>query len=214
MIDFSELGTIWNIIEPIVTILTIVFSLAIYFRDPLRRWRFFGYRPTAIMVIYDPQTMSVLLIKSNQNKSFWHFSQGGIYTSEINTTIEEIIRRELGIKPGSYRLRYIEEIGTIKIKNRERSQRDLIGFLSIRRKIQGKGYIACYIQADLEKIKKEIKAGYATTETKIFSVDEAKKLFESKLKTAPDMRVKKLRLLIEILEKVENDVKNGEGNGI
>src|SRR5687767_11521502 len=87
--------TFLNFLEPLIAVPAIFLSLYIFFKDPLKRWTFFGYLPTAVLIIFDPKTKETLLVS---NKNTLGFPQGGIFNSDVTQAVEKTLRRELGIE--------------------------------------------------------------------------------------------------------------------
>lgn len=194
---------LWNLIETVIFLVV----CGLFFFDPIRRWNFFGYRPTAVMVMFDPKIRKVLLVRKGP-EPWYAFSQGGIYNPDLNFSSKEILRRELGLDENRYSLRYTQNLGRVKINDREYTKRSRIHTISIVRNLRGKGYIACYIRTNLANIEKDIKLGEDITEFKVVSLDEARALI-----TEPDpykeatedavSLVRKQKLLLKSLDEVE-----------
>ena len=165
----ADYSSIWSLIETFA-LLTIIF---IFFKDPLRRWNFFGYRPTAIMGLLDFEEGKVLLAKKNADP-WWSFSQGGIYNPDINCTVQEILKRELGLEPTRFGLRYTQSLGCIKINDPKLVKRATLSSVCITSDLKGKGYIACYIRCNLRGIEEEIKYGEGIEQVEVLSLKEAR----------------------------------------
>ena len=56
------LDRIWGIVEPLSFVLIVI----IFLMDPIRRWNFFGYRPTAVMGLFDPHAQKVIFSQINK----------------------------------------------------------------------------------------------------------------------------------------------------
>ncbi len=190
----------WIIIEPLIFAGVIV----LFFSDPIRRWNFFGYRPTAVMGLYDPNLEKVLLVVK-KDESWYAFSQGGIYNPDINFTCHEILKRELGLKETSSALRYTQSLGALKIKNYERMNRATFNSVSIFSRLRGKGYIACYIRIDLKENEGLIQTGEGIGGIKILSVEEAKKVISAEVIPNGDIdeqNEKKKKMILLMLEEM------------
>ena len=169
MLEFLGIyNNIWSCVET-VSLLVVVF---IFFKDSLRRWNFFGYRPTAIMGLLDFKTGKVLMV-AKQGDPWFAFSQGGIYNSDINWTAKEILKRELGLEPNLFSLRYTQPLGTIRLRDPKLLNRATLNSICITSKLRGKGYLACYIRCNLEGIEQKMVKGEGIGEIKIMSIDEA-----------------------------------------
>ena len=164
----SFFNTYWSTAEALITIVTINLTAYIFFSDPIRRWKFLGYRPTLILSIFDPKTKKILLIKS---KRFWCLPQGGIYGSDVYTTVEQTIQRELGLSSENYKLEYVKPVG--HLKKDKQLQRATIGTITIYPHLRGKGYLACFIKTDLNKLMKNIKLGYGISKTQTVTIKQA-----------------------------------------
>ena len=162
---------LWNNLESIVALGTIFISAYIFFNDPIRRWRFFGYRPTALMVLVDPKTKKLVLVRTGDS---WSFSQGGIYDSDIYDTVEDILERELSLNPNDYKLFYTKAIGTADLSKPWQKNYPVFGGIKFSSEIKGKGYIACLIMLDTSK---ELVPGYGVSEIKYATQNEATEIF-------------------------------------
>lgn len=169
---FQNLNNFWTVIELLVTLPSFLLSIFIFFRDPLRRWRFFGFRPTAILVLYDSSQKKVLLTKK---KVGWAFAQGGIYDSNISQAVEQIAKRELDFESNEMQLRYIRELGTIAVKDPYRTNRVTIGGINLFPHLRGKGYIACFVASDFKRFLKNKKISYSIEAIKPYSIKDARR---------------------------------------
>jgi hypothetical protein len=159
----------WDLLEP----LTFLFIVLIFFMDPIRRWNFFGYRPTAVMGLFDPIQGKVILSKVNK---VWSFNQGAMYESNIYTNSKDILQRELGFSNVGFKLIYTKPLGVIRIRNKFLLTRARLSTISLFSNLRGKGYMACFIRIKLENVEKELKCGAGVQETRIVDYEEAKKL--------------------------------------
>lgn len=194
-------NTYWSTAEAALVTLSISLTLFIFFHDPVRRWKFLGFRPTAVLSIFDPKTKKILLVKGKE----WFLPQGGIYESDIYTTVEQTIQRELGISSENYKLEFVKPIGTIKIGDKERLKRATIGTITLFPYTRGKGYLACFIKADLPKVKRKIKPGYDIHKVETASFKAAIKLIQSRTDTT---RRPKQRLLVGIINETASNFFN------
>lgn len=188
-------NNIWTLIESFAY----AFVILIFFMDPVRRWNFFGYRPTAIMGLFDPILGKVLIAKIN---GAWSFSQGGMYENNIYITTINVLKRELGISATRFKLIYTKPMGSVRLKNKNLIQRARISTISIFRTMRGKGYMACFLRAKLEDIEKDIKMGTGVQEIKVCTIEEAKKLVTSH--TIGEHQPKKQKIILKMLEEIEN----------
>lgn len=195
------ISNVWSIVE--ILAFSIVFIL--FFMDPIRRWNFFGYRPTAIMALFDDKAGKVLLLKKDV-EPWYCFSQGGIYNPDLNFSSKEILKRELGLDENKFSLRYTQTLGKVRIRDREYNKRARISTISMMRNLRGKGYIACYIRTNFDHIDKAVNLGEDICEFKIVSIAEARKLILGQ--GAADQQVskslnKKQQYLMKALDEIE-----------
>lgn len=186
---------IWNIIEPCI----LVFVIFIFFRDPIRRWNFFGYRPTAVTGIFDPKLEKVIFSKVN---GFWSFNQGGIYEDNMYTTVADILSREVGLPQTRFKLIYFTSLGKVKLYNERLLTRARISAFSIRSKLRGKGYIGCFIRCNLDGIESIIKKGAGIEEVRVVSFEEAKRLTDEKC-DHEEHQQKKRDMIIAMIDEME-----------
>lgn len=185
-----------SLVEFLIAVPSFLFTIFVFFNDPIRRWRFFGYRPTAIAVIFDPKLKKFLLIKV---KGRWGFVQGGIYGLDLYTTIEQTLGRELGLSSFEYQLRNVAPLGTVKIHDKSRMERATVGTISIKPGLSGKGYIACFVFTDLAKIKRKIRLGAGIEGFGILSAKQAL----GAIKSNRGEESKKIKMLARVIESVE-----------
>ena len=57
----------------LISIITIIISVYIFFTDLFRRWLFFGYKPTAIVIVMDSVKNDMTKIISVNNKYYCNF---------------------------------------------------------------------------------------------------------------------------------------------
>lgn len=154
-------------------------SLGIYlfFSDPMRRWAFFGYKPTALIIFYDPKLKKVLLIEHSHN-NIWNFPQGGIYSTQINQVVDEILLREILIPKHLYKFYKTVPLGTIRRLNWSYSQKYYPGSISLLPAFLGKSYLACLVITDFPKIKKHVKLGFGISSYKILKLGDALRMIE------------------------------------
>jgi len=162
----------------IIQALIIVSGVILFFRDDFRKWNFFGFRPTAMLVMFDSKAHKLLLVREKKNEKpnyFWTFCQGGIFSSDIDQTVRAIALRELGLCSQNLWLRFIKVLGAQKINDPDRMKRATFGSFSLC-KLRGKGYIGCFIKVDMEKM--NISLGMPIEEAGWFTFDQAKNLLK------------------------------------
>jgi hypothetical protein len=185
----------WDILEPLV-FLAAVF---LFFRDPIRSWNFWGYRPTAVMGLFDPHLNKVLISKVNKA---WSFNQGGMYENNIYVTVKNILSRELGIEATRFKLVYTEPLGKVRIRNKQALTRARISTVSIFPNLRGKGYLACYIRINLEGIEKDLRKGAGIQDSIVVSPEKAKELV-TQIETL-EHQAKKHKMILHMLSSIEN----------
>lgn len=168
------LTTLWENLESILALLTIIVSAYIFFNDPIRRWRFFGYRPTALIVLLDPVISAVIFVKNDGN---WSFCQGGLYDSDVYDTVEDVLERELNLAPKDYRLFYTKEVGKADLSKNWQKNNVIFGGIKLWKKTRGKAYIACFVMVDTKKIG-EFHLGYGINQIEIVTINEAAKFIK------------------------------------
>ena len=186
----------------ILQFLGLIFVVVIFFIDPIRRWNFFGYRPTAIVGLFDSNTGKVLFSKVH---GVWSFNQGGIYEENIYLTVNEILHRELGLATYRFRLIYTKAMGSVLIKDRELLTRPRITSISLSPRLRGKGYMACFAQADLSRIESEIQKGTGVEEVKVIPIEEAKSLLKEF--SNDEHSKEKQKFILEMLAEIEKLIK-------
>lgn len=190
------LEKIWNVVEPV----TYFFVILVFFKDPIRRWNFFGYRPTAVMGLFDPHLGKVLLAKANHA---WAFNQGAIYDNNIYAICKDILQRELGISDTRFKLIYTRPLGTVRITNKHLLNRARISTISLFRHLRGKGYMACFIRINLKDIEKEIKMGAGVQDFRIVTYEEAKALVKEPTKSTNEHNSKKQGMILEMIDEIQ-----------
>jgi hypothetical protein len=173
-------------------------AVIVFFLDPIRRWNFFGYRPTAVMVLFDPNMQKFLLAKVS---GVWSFNQGGIYENNMYFTVNDILKRELGISETRFRLLYTKLLGTTILTNTRLLARARISTISMFRTLRGKGYLACFIHINLKDIEREIVKGAGVEEVKIVGAEEAKELV--KQLASEEHRIRKQTMILEAIDEVQ-----------
>ncbi|SRR5260221_709315 len=167
----------------LISLFTITISIYIFFTDFFRRWLFFGYKPTAVVIVMDNLKNDVFIIKRNlahnTERDFpWHFLQGGIYSSDINGTVNNILSREFKLEPHQYDFEKTVVLGKKKIKARKIYVKYSFGSFSLFSSLKGKGYVACIVYADLKNAIKKIKLGFELDEVKIVDFNKALKMID------------------------------------
>lgn len=196
---------IWSYLEGVIFIVSLSSALYLFFKDPIRRWSLFGYRPTCILVIFDPKSKKVVLVKRKIQNDKWQFSQGGIYGGDIMSYVESIAERELNLRKEFYRVLYLKVLKVLNTENHIKSDQSYIfGYFSLFKKFKGKGYLACFIEMDLEKYEEKIKLGYGMQKLKITKIEDAEIILNKEKEKDPE----KIDLLLQILEEVKDDIVN------
>lgn len=188
-------NSVWTILES----LGLLFVLFVFFHDPIRRWNFFGYRPTAVIGIFDPLLEKVIFSKIN---GAWSFNQGGMYDSNLFVTVESILRRELGLPDTRFKLSYTRPLGTLRIRERTLVNRARLSTVSLFSTPRGKGYLACYVRARLDGVEGEIRPGAGVDEVRIVSFDEARRLVRED--TIGEHQPRKQKFILSMLHELEN----------
>ena len=160
-----------NLISLILSAATVSFALYLYFKDPIKRWRFIGYRPTIILSIFDPDKSTLLVIRHEIGD--WQLVQTGIYEDSIVSQISHCVNRELDVKGNLFDLRYIKELGVIKDRREPSIKRSTLGYMSLFNEFRGRGYISAYIVCDQTKLKKLIRPGFGIIASNFVHLDEA-----------------------------------------
>lgn len=174
---------ILNIIVDIFSLSAIVITLYVFFTDDIRRWSFLGYKPTAILLVFDNKTKKVLLINKDTIRNLkreyaWYFPQGGIYSSDLNTTVATIMEREFNAGPFTYDFTQIHVLGKKRIKNRAVDRKQYIGAISLFSSLKGKGYIACILHTDMSFFKKNIQKNVHIGKIRLVTLDQALNLID------------------------------------
>src|SRR3990167_7370950 len=95
-----------NILSLFLLLVTGGVGIFIFFSDPLRKWRFFGYLPTVIVAMVDPIRKKILTVQFD-TKYYGHkiplqLPQGGIYTNNVGEAVMDVLEKELGLPPHFY----------------------------------------------------------------------------------------------------------------
>ncbi len=185
---------VWTVVEAITTVLVIF----LFFHDPIRRWNFFGYRPTAVMGLFDPALGKVLFSKIN---GAWSFNQGGMYENNIYVTVETILKRELGLPETRFKLSYTRPMGTVRITEQALVNRARISTVSLFSRARGKGYLACFVRGRLDGVEREMQPGAGVQEVRIVDFDEARRLVLEH--TIGEHRPAKQRIILRMIDEIE-----------
>jgi hypothetical protein len=186
-----------SIFASLITIFAIIISTYVFFTDKTRSWLFFGYKPTAIVILIDSKTKKVLLTKrvmvKNTTRDYpWHFPQGGIYTNDIASTVNGILKEEYDAEPFMYEFNRTHILGKVKINSHKIDKKHNFGSVSLFSLVKGKGYIACVVYTDLKYFKKQIKKVYGLDEVKEMTFDKALALIDPKKKDLLQKRKKEI----------------------
>lgn len=188
----------WTIFESVATL----FVIYLFFADPIRRWNFFGYRPTAVMGLFDPMLGKVLFSKIN---GAWSFNQGGMYENNIYVTVETILKRELGLPETRFKLSYTRPMGTVRITEKALVNRARISTVSLFSRARGKGYLACYVRARLDGVEADLRPGAGLQEVRVVTFDEARRLVGEH--TIGEHRPAKQRIILRMIDEIETYAK-------
>jgi len=168
-----------NVLSLILLVVTGVAGLFIFFSDPLRKWRFFGYLPTVIVALIDPLRNKILTLKFDI-KYYRHrfppmLPQGGIYTNSVGEAVQEVLEKELQLERYQYDIKHVREIGELNIeKSASRMHKYQYGILGISPVIRGKGYIGCLCICDSRVVLKSVKKGIGVEQVTFVPLDEFK----------------------------------------
>ncbi len=160
-----------------ISLFALAVSLYVFFSDTIRRWIFLGFKPTAIIIIFDSKSDRVLLVNkplvhSSKTDYPWFFPQGGIYSSDLNNVVNTVLEREFSQTPSSFDFHRVVTLGT-KITRRRVESKQFYGSVSIFSNLRGKGYLACIVETDIDKFAKKSKLGFGLKQVKIASFDKA-----------------------------------------
>lgn len=180
-------------------------GLFLFLKDPLRRWTFFGFRPTAVIPLVDPKVEEALLIKK-EGENWWSFAQGGLFEKDINAAVANILERELGLPRNSFDLRYPLVLGAQRISGDDyRLKRPILGAISLK-KLRGKGYIACYCLCRKADVLKNFSLGPAISDCRFFPLKEIPSLLLQN-KSAEDTPWKQKNVYRVILKTIADILK-------
>lgn len=174
-----------NILSLLLLVITGATGIFIFFSDPLRRWRFFGYLPTAIVALVDPLRKKILVVQFDK-KYYGHkiplqLPQGGIYSNHVGDAVKEILEKEIGLTLNYYDIKHVRELGELNIsKHHERMHKYQYGIIGISPLIRGKGYIGCLCICDARIVTKQLNKGVGIEDAYFISLDAFKQ--DQKLK--------------------------------
>lgn len=163
-----------------LSVITIFLGLILYFKDPLRRWSFFGYKPAVMIMLYDRKSDKVLLVKHSKF-DVWYFPQGSIYSTNMNEVVDQTLTREISVPNHLYKFVKTVPLGTIR-RRRSYLNKYYPEMISIFTTTRGKGYLACLCETNLESFLKKSKAGWDVGEVKLFKLAEALEIIDPKKK--------------------------------
>ena len=155
-------GDAVGIVDLLLSVATISFALYLYFKDPLKRWRFLGYRTTIIMAIFDPATKDVLLV--NHEFGGWQLIQSGLVGDDILAQLSRGIPREINVSADHFDLRFVRTLGTVRNNRTEVVKKSTIGYVSLFNSARGKGYIAAYISCNRKDVEEHMTPGFSILE--------------------------------------------------
>lgn len=164
---------ILDLIVNLMSLIAILLSIYVFLTDQFRRWLFFGYKPTAIVLIIRRG------MAHNASRDYpWNFPQGGIYSSDLNVTVNNILSREFRLEPQMYDFEKTIVLGVKKIRERKIYDKYHFGSFSLFSFFKGKGYIACVVYANLKSVMKKIVPGQGLDGIKIVNFDQALKMID------------------------------------
>ena len=142
-----------------ISLLAVLVAAYVFFSDKTRYWNFLGYKPTAIVLIFDDITNRVLLVKRSTVRALkrdypWHFPQGGIYASDFNTAVNTVLAEEFDAKPNMYDFNRIYPLGVKRIGSRAVDKKYYFTSLSLFPSLKGKGYVACIVYTNQKQFLK------------------------------------------------------------
>lgn len=191
---------LFSIISFLLAIPGLILSLYLFFKDPIRKWVFFGFRPTVVLFLFDPKTKKVLLINDHK---VWGLPQGGIYSSNLIESGLQVLSRELSIGHSSVQFRYWKVMGSVRVVNKYKNKRATIGNISLFSEYRGKGYIAFYVLTNLQSISKKIKLGPEIQTFQVVTTDIARKILDSE----KNLLINKKKLILKALDELEINLK-------
>ena len=203
-------STIWTVVESIGFLVVII----IFFLDPVRRWNFFGYRPTAVIGLFDPKSEKVLMVEvteAGSQNDVWAFPQGGMYDDNIQITTRDVLQRELGIDETRFKLLYTQPLGTLRIHDALIIKRSRISTISIFPSLRGKAYMACYVKIRLDEENLHIQNGEGVNQVRAVSIEEAKKMQRSI--TGVEHNAAKQAMIDKMLDEISLRMKQFRGKG-
>jgi hypothetical protein len=175
--SLEEFANAWSAFEASLLIGSAILSLYLFFKDPIRRWRFWGYRPTALIFLFSLDQSEMLLIKDYYSGQ-WLLPQGGVINDSIVATIHATMLREAGLDPYHYAISKIEPLQTLPLSEQSTQRKQHLGGISIFPELRGKGYIGCYLNTDTLDIKRIIAERGLTRQVKLIPTPKALKLLK------------------------------------
>lgn len=179
--DISQmLDLVNNVLSLLLLVITGVAGIFIFFSDPLRRWRFFGYLPTVVVALVDPLRSKILTVNFDVNY-YKHrlppmLPQGGIYTSSVGEAVREVLAKELSIGTNLFDIKHVRELGELNIEHKaDRMHKYQYGILGITPLIKGKGYIGTLCICDSRVVQKAIRKGVGVEHTNFVDLEQFKK---------------------------------------
>lgn len=201
----EAISLIWDVVEPLAFLIVII----LFFLDPIRGWNFFGIRPTAVIALVDTKAGKILMIRKSNN-NHWSFPQGGIFNKDLNCTTIDILERELSLKSSKFALRYTLRLGWTRICNLARLKRASFSSIKLIPWTIGKGYIAFFVDCDLDSIKKHYKKGHGIQEVKIVPLFEAMERVNGIPEEDDEHNSKKQAMLIKMLHEAQAHIERSE----
>lgn len=173
MAALTGLQEFWAYAEPLTWLLGLLAAGYFLLRNPLRRDRLFGYRPTVIAVVRCRSTNKVLL-GHHKESGRWILPQGGISGDEsVIEAGEKVLAKETGLNRmvSIGRAFYLGRVRMTKGGRLDRFM-DPAEF-SLARAWRGKSYVALLVKSDEEHAAQELNGEFLFSELKFVSRDEA-----------------------------------------
>lgn len=148
--------------------------------------------------LFDPRTRSVLVSKVS---GVWSFCQGGLYDPNLNESVKEILRRELGVEESRFKLVFSKPLGLQKFAGRMPINRSRIATVSLFPSLRGKGYLACFTQIRLAGIETELRRGEGVEDVRPVPVAEARALVTEGRNAEHGAR--KTAMILSMLDEIE-----------
>lgn len=166
-----------NLLSLAIVLGSIAVTIVLFFRDPLRKWRFFGYLPTALVALVDPLKKTILVVRYSpeyfKKKIPPLLPQRGIYTNHVGGAVTEVLAKEVGLSMNHFDLKHIVALGELNVhKHQTRMKKFQYGVFGLSPLVVGKGYVGCICVCDESVVKKAMKPGVAVEALEFMSIEE------------------------------------------